>query len=170
MEIKLYNIIIQYMVKIIYKRNKKGEMNILSKRQKDIIKLLERKEEYITIKSISEKFDVSPRTIRNDLDIIESIINRYKINIDRRPKIGIKLILEPGQRIKFSEIENYTIYSSEERIVVIVLTLIIKGKVTIEKLAEGLNISKNTLVQDLKSVVNMLNKYGIQVLKNLIIE
>ena len=116
-------------------------MNILSKRQKDIIKLLERKEEYITIKGISEKFDVSPRTIRNDLDIIESIINRYKINIDRRPKIGIKLILEPGQRIKFSEIENYKIYSSEERIVVIVLTLIIKGKVTIEKLAEGLNIS-----------------------------
>ena len=102
--------------------------------------------------------------------LIESIINRYKINIDRRPKIGIKLILEPGQRIKFSEIENYKIYSSEERIVVIVLTLIIKGKVTIEKLAEGLNISKNTLVQDLKSVVNMLNKYGIQVLKNLIIE
>ena len=49
MEIKLYNIIIQYMVKIIYKRNKKGEMNILSKKQKDIIKLLERKEEYITI-------------------------------------------------------------------------------------------------------------------------
>ena len=75
-------------------------MNILSKKQKDIIKLLERKEEYITIKSISEKFDVSPRTIRNDLDIIESIINRYKINIDRIPKIGIKLILEPGQRIK----------------------------------------------------------------------
>ena len=75
MEIKLYNIIIQYVVKIIYKRNKKGEMNILSKRQKDIIKLLERKEEYITIKGISEKFDVSPCTIRNDLDIIESIIN-----------------------------------------------------------------------------------------------
>lgn len=140
-------------------------MSVLSKRQKDIIKLLEEKDEYITIKNISEKFDVSPRTIRNDLDIIEGIISNYKINIDRRPRVGIKLILKPGQRIKFSEIEDYKIYSSEERIVVIVLTLIIKGKVTIEALAKELGISKNTLVQDLKSVVNMLNEYDIQVLK-----
>ncbi|AYE34976.1 BglG family transcription antiterminator [Clostridium septicum] len=141
-------------------------MSTLNKRQKEILILLEKKEEYMTLNEISKFFDVSSRTIRNDLDSIEYILKKYEVQLDRKPRLGVKLILKDGQYInEIITSSEINIYSSEDRILIIILVLLIKGKATIEELANEIGVSKNTLVQDLKEVINVLACYEIEVYK-----
>lgn len=141
-------------------------MITLNKRQKDIINFLELKDEYVTIDCIAKFFEVSSRTIRNDLDSIEKLMNESNIVLERKPRVGIKLFLKNGQDIQdVINDQNYKIYSSEDRITIIALLLIIKGKATIEELAREVNVSKNTLVQDFKLVVIKFKEYYIKVSK-----
>lgn len=141
-------------------------MVTLNKRQKEIVNFLGQKQEYITLNNISKYFDVSPRTIRNDLDSIEEMLKKNNIVLERRPKVGIRLVLKDDQYVEdlFKNCES-NIYTSEDRVTLIILILILKNKVTIEELADELLVSKNTLVQDFKQVDIKLKEYNINVLK-----
>ena len=44
---------------------------MLTTRQIELLKYLEKREEYTTTKELAEEFSISSRTIRNDLDAIE---------------------------------------------------------------------------------------------------
>ncbi|MGB5824802.1 MAG: BglG family transcription antiterminator [Proteocatella sp.] len=141
-------------------------MVTLNNRQKQILNLLEKKADYITISYISEFFDVSPRTVRNDLDNIEELLKKHDSRIERKPRAGIKLILKRGKYVQnFLNENDLSNYSSEERVLIIILLVVIKGKATIEELAQDIQVSKNTLVQDFKLVVDKLSQYDISVSK-----
>lgn len=143
-------------------------MVTLNKRQKDILNFLELKDEYITIKYIADLFDVSSRTVRNDLNTIEELIKQSNITLEKKPSVGIRLNLKNNQSIKtIIEDNKVKVYSPEERVVISILMLIIKGKVTIEELSNDTFVSKNTLVQDFKQVVSKLKEYDIEVSKKI---
>ncbi|WP_024614896.1 BglG family transcription antiterminator [Clostridium sp. Ade.TY] len=141
-------------------------MITLNKRQKDILKFLELKKTYTKLDEIAKNFDVSPRTVRNDLSAIEELLVNSEVTLERKPRLGIRLILNEDQYVeKLIEKIDYNVYSSDERITIIILLLIIKGRVTIEELANDVGVSKNTLVQDFRQVVDKLKEYDINVLK-----
>ncbi len=141
-------------------------MITLNKRQKDILKFLELKKTYTKLDEIAKNFDVSPRTVRNDLSAIEELLVDSEVTLERKPRLGIRLILNEDQYVeKLIEKIDYNVYSSDERITIIILLLIIKGRVTIEELANDVGVSKNTLVQDFRQVVDKLKEYDINVLK-----
>ena len=64
---------------------------MLSNRQISIIKYLTKKDDYVTIQQIAVEFDVSPRTIRNDLDDIQYYLSAEPIVLERKPRVGIRL-------------------------------------------------------------------------------
>lgn len=141
-------------------------MVTLNNRQTQILNLLEQKADYITISYISDFFAVSSRTVRTDLDHIEELLKMYDSFIERKPRAGIKLILKRGQYVQsFVNEHELNTYSSEERIDTIILLMVVKGKVTIEELAQDIQVSKNTLSQDFKLVVEKLSQYDISVSK-----
>lgn len=137
-------------------------MITLSKRQSNILKFLGNKDGYITINKISEQFKCSPRTIRNDLDVLEEFLKESNGSLEKKPRVGIKLILKKGllveELMKKSEID---IYSNNNRVDMLILILILKGKLTIEKLSNEIGVSKNTLVNDLKDVEKKLKNYKV---------
>ena len=53
-------------------------MAVLNKRQINIIDFLHNSSQWTTIENISKVFDVSPRTVRNDLDCINSLLKERK--------------------------------------------------------------------------------------------
>ncbi len=57
------------------------------------------------------------------------------------------------------------VYSKEERGTMIIVLLSVYGKITIEVAAEKLEVSKNTIVQDLKEVEEILQYYGIRLIR-----
>ena len=63
----------------------------ITKRQKDIIQYLLDSNGFVTVKNLSERFNVSQRTFRYELDTIEYFLKSYEIEIERKPHYGIKL-------------------------------------------------------------------------------
>ena len=146
-------------------------MIVLNKRQINIIDFLKNSSEWITIENIAKVFDVSVRTIRNDLDCINTLLKDCDAKLERKPKVGVKLIIKKGESIDCI-LKGYKnkLYSPEERALMIALILMIKGNATIEELSEYIEVSKNTLVNDLKLSEAKLKEFDISISKNLIME
>ena len=53
--------------------------------------LIDRNEE-VTIKELSEKIDVSPRTIHRDLNTIEKLLRAYNLELVRKTGVGIQIV------------------------------------------------------------------------------
>lgn len=136
----------------------------LNKRQIQLSYLLEKKDDYITIDTVSKIFGVSERTIRYDLDSVEKALKKYNITLDRKPRFGVKLNINDSTTIQdiMKEYE-FKVYSSDERINIITLILLIEGKTTIEKIADRLGVSKNTIIQDFKSVKDNFKNSNIKI-------
>lgn len=141
-------------------------MIVLNKRQINIIDFLQNSSEWTTIENIAKVFDVSVRTIRNDLDCIKTLLKDCDAKLERKPKVGVKLIIKKGNSIDHI-LKGYKnkLYSPEERALMIALILMIKGNATIEELSEYIEVSKNTLVNDLKLAEVKLKEFDISISK-----
>lgn len=141
-------------------------MAVLNKRQINIIDFLHNSSQWTTIENISKVFDVSPRTVRNDLDCINSLLKEHDSKLERKPKVGVKLIIKQGVSINHI-LKGYKnkLYSPDERAIMIALILMIKGNATIEELSDYMQVSKNTLVNDLKLTEIKLKEFNISISK-----
>ncbi|WP_195986689.1 BglG family transcription antiterminator [Clostridium sp. D53t1_180928_C8] len=141
-------------------------MIILNKRQIEITNFLENKLEWITIENIAKTFDVSERTIRNDLDSIGAFLQENNIELERKPRLGVKINLKRNQSINHI-LKGCTnkLYTADDRVIMIAIILLVRNSTTIEKLSEYIQVSKNTLVNDLKVSEEILNKLNIEVSK-----
>ena len=63
----------------------------LTKRQREIVRFLVLRNDYITLDKLAEHFEVSKRTIQNDLVYIADLCRANNINLSRKPSFGIKL-------------------------------------------------------------------------------
>lgn len=143
-------------------------MNSLTKRQRDILALLVKEEELITIKKIAAAFLVAERTIRYDLEWIEHWLIQKNIKLVKTPRCGIKLdFLESGltEEAILNEINRFDqrVLSVTERQFFILLYLFTQPKeITMRQIAEYLNVSKNTIVTDIETVDNRLALDGLK--------
>lgn len=139
---------------------------MLSNRQIQFIKYLEKTEGYITIKKLASIFDVSERTVRNDLDAIERFLQNKSIHLERIPRVGIRLKNKTEINMDAILQEKDVFFDSKEnRICQIIVLLILKENVTFEYLEKELKVAKNTIVADFKIVQDVLKNNGISLIK-----
>ena len=128
-------------------------MITLTKRQKDIMGYLLTNKSYSTIKNMASIFEVSERTIRYDLDVIEAWLRERNVGLIRKPRLGISIELEDSNVNKIldelTNIENID-YSMDERQYYLKLNLFLAPNyITLEELSKIVKVSKNTVVSDL---------------------
>lgn len=119
--------------------------------------------EEITLKEISEKFSISQRNIRYEIEKINEYLlkNNYKnIEIEKgvlKSSIWTKIIelLEEGG--------SYAL-SSDERKYSLILKTLLEGEINQKKLAEELDVSLTTIKSHLKEVKIFLESYNIQLM------
>jgi len=137
----------------------------------------------VKISDLAEQFQVSPRTIRYDLDRIDDFLMDNKLpQLMRKPNCGVEFpgpseLKEKALSLLVS-IDTYNyVLSPEERQKVILSELFqAKDYMTIEHLAEMLCVSRGSVINDLKKVKGWLKdqnlelesspRYGIKVLGN----
>jgi transcriptional antiterminator/mannitol/fructose-specific phosphotransferase system IIA component (Ntr-type) len=143
-------------------------MNLLTKRQRDILALLVKEQEFVTVKKIAAAFAVAERTIRYDLEWIENGLKEKNIKLVKKPQFGVKIdFLESGIRRESILSELNQIYqrvlSVAERQFFILLYLLMEHKeITMQQIADYLNVSKNTIVADIEAVDNLLGTSGLK--------
>ncbi|WP_195963812.1 BglG family transcription antiterminator, partial [Clostridium cuniculi] len=82
------------------------------------------------------------------------------------PRLGVKINLKRNQNINniLKECTN-KLYTADDRVIMIAIILIIRSSTTIEKLSEYIQVSKNTLVNDLKASEEILKSLDVEVSK-----
>lgn len=121
------------------------------KREIQIIKMLIEKESYITIDELSYHFDVSTRTIRNDIEKIERFLHQYNVLIQKDRKKGVAIFVEEEEARKIEKIlSKLEPYSKNQRLKS-VMKEIIKGATTINQLIEITECSRTTIQNDLRN-------------------
>lgn len=134
-------------------------------------KYLEQEQESFSIHVLAKEFDVSAKTIRNDIKEINVFLKTHKLP---------KLIISDKHHILRDENMNVTKFqkalealdfysyhvSSEERALYIVTTLLHhNGKfITMQTLADALGVTRITIINDFDFVKQQLNDYDIELI------
>lgn len=126
--------------------------NILNKRQIDIIRDLENSAQYISAKSLSESYEVSLRTIRNDINEITEFLSDYDCVFEKIPHVGMRI--QSSENIykglsRNSRLHSFYAFSEKIRSQTIDLVFLANDGqyVTLSYLMDLFEVSKNTLVR-----------------------
>ena len=85
---------------------------MLNDRQLNIVNDLEQTDQLITANSLAEKYHVSLRTIRNDIEEIDYSTKKYDMEFLRVPKVGMKIIAKESIYQKLLSDSSISSFSS----------------------------------------------------------
>ncbi|MFP3156243.1 PTS sugar transporter subunit IIA [Lachnospiraceae bacterium ZAX-1] len=139
----------------------------MNKRAGDIFSLMMDAEKPLSVSEIAKTFDVSERTIRNDLVAIEYLLESkgmsdifcisngiVSLRVDRNGLLS---------QLKDINIYTYRLAKNERRILIVIEILFAPSYVTIKNLMGVVDVSKGTLLSDLVSVREFLGSRQLHV-------
>lgn len=116
----------------------------------------------MTIAEIASLYNVSERSIQYDLEFIETYKTQLNIEVMRNKSLGVK-VTQLNKVSSDSNLEMDIHYSKNERKVHIILRLFESSKpISSQMLANLLNVSRRTVVEDLKSVQLWLEDHELR--------
>lgn len=138
-------------------------------REKEILKKLIKSDSPLVIKELARQLEVSPRTIRYDLDKIESWLNENGLKLQRKQGVGIYLKDSAKDELKNildMEIDYKRAYTPEERQQLILKELLERDEpVIIKEFEINLDVSEGTIINDLNKVENWLQQRNLELLR-----
>lgn len=123
-----------------------------------------------TISNLAEQFNVSQRTIRNDLNSINdfliinelspiSLINNGRIEKKDDIKVAYELISD-------KDLYTYKLSKEERKIMIAILLIESSEYITLSKIADTLYVSRATIINDLNNVKEYLKSGNLTVLSH----
>lgn len=141
----------------------------INARCQKIVNLLLMGEDYISLKEIAEETGVSKRSIYYDLCKINEWLDYYEID-EIEVIRGKGILISNSNKKKIAAIvenesgEESYIFSPTERAKIIycyIMIMHLSHPVYIDQIAEYCQVSRNTIFNDLKVVVNQLQEYNL---------
>lgn len=149
--------------KVLSLKQERGDQLYLNERCVSIIKIL-LENGNINIIDLAEKFEISGRSIRYDIDNINFIFTAENIKLLKKDKNGI-FTLETNDKKKIERIiQTYSVLSSEERIVYLMVKLLTENIINLTLEAKNLEVSRSTLKIDYNILKNYLENADIKII------
>ena len=142
----------------------------IKQREAALLRYLMTNKKPVSLPELSERYNVSERTIRYDIDDLNYFLKELSAHIEIK-KRDVLLILDADQeKLVKEKLESLGIYevcfSEQEKINYIILRLLTASRpVTIKNLAEELGVSRGSLNSAMKEVYTWLDGQKIQVIK-----
>ncbi|MDZ5000472.1 HTH domain-containing protein, partial [Clostridium perfringens] len=134
----------------------------------NIVNLLLQSDNYITIDTISKELDVSNKTIRNDLKLVEEWLKENDLKLIKKTGVGVTI---EGERVSKLHILNLVEsknkklvdFSPEARKLYLAMRLITSTEnCRVYELANDLYVSRATIHKDLLSLSPILDNHKIK--------
>lgn len=132
-----------------------------NERKQEIFKLLKSTTSAapLTVSQLAQLLSVSERTVRYDLKNLEEELKKDGWSLCSQARCGIWI--EKSEKLDGDNRKNY-VYTPKERRNRIVIALLTQQLSSIDKLAEYLDVSRGTLLSDLKLVQEFLQGRGLK--------
>ncbi|WP_044565228.1 BglG family transcription antiterminator [Anaerococcus provencensis] len=131
----------------------------MNDRQKKIIEYLKNNTENISTKDISEKFDVSRRTVFSDLNTIELFLKSTVYELIRNDGKGLSII--KSNKSPTNSFDTNVIFNNDRRLQILKNVIFCEEAYNIDSFADMLYISTSTLINDI-GVINEVYLNGEQ--------
>ncbi|MDD4369812.1 MAG: PTS sugar transporter subunit IIA [Anaerostipes sp.] len=142
----------------------------MNQRSTEIVQLLSKEKDEITISGFAEYFQVSQKTIRNDLKEINSILNenkRDKVIINSGGKINIPENFEEAMPILLEgDFYQYKLSREEREQVASAMIVNSIDYITLATIADHLFVSRATVINDLKAIKAFIRKGNLEVVSH----
>jgi mannitol operon transcriptional antiterminator len=142
----------------------------LDSRGAQILVKIRDSEKPVTIKQLSDAFQISERTVRYDLNKIDTFLSDCQLpQLIRKPNSGIHILLDQTEMSllnrKLVRIGTYyyTLSPEERRHYILMELIASKDYITIQSLAEKLSVSRSTVISDLKELRAWAKNYPFQI-------
>ena len=122
----------------------------------------------ILINELAEKYGVSVRTIRNDINTINLFLEKNSfaiIDMDRYGFCSVELS-KMKDLLKQNDFYNYKLSKEERRSMISMILVLAPSFVTLGAVADKLCVSRATVVNDMEDVKRHLEKYKITVISH----
>ncbi|WP_459840985.1 BglG family transcription antiterminator [Halanaerocella petrolearia] len=141
-------------------------LGLANERSINILSILLEKRDPVVTKELAEEFNVSNRTIRNDLNKLENWLEDREINLVKKPRVGVWLEIGDNRRIELKQkveklIEYNNPLSPLQRQKFILKRLLKDRRYTMKSLADELYVSRTTIYNDLEEVEKWLSEYNL---------
>ncbi|OYD09865.1 BglG family transcription antiterminator [Paludifilum halophilum] len=141
----------------------------VSSRERNIIRLLIKEEEALTVQQIADHLRVSPRTVHRDLKGLDQVLARFGLKLNRQAGIGVSIEGEMADkqalwsavsRLSFSE------YTPEERKAYLLSSLLESSEpLKLTSLARELKVTPATVSQDLSLLEGWLDSFDLRMIR-----
>ncbi len=128
----------------------------MNKRARGVLnQLIEKYEcgQSLTIKNLTEIFNVSSRTIRYDIDGINDFLREHNLNPISFGKKGLVItaddIVDAKELLQEEGFYSFKLSKEERKIFAVVLLLCADDYITLAEIADNLFVSRSTVIQDL---------------------
>ncbi|AOT72098.1 BglG family transcription antiterminator [Geosporobacter ferrireducens] len=127
---------------------------MISSRQKKILEQLVQYQDFITVEQLAKQYNLSHRTIRHDILMLESSLKRREITFTRHRKYGLKIDLDSCQWQQLQDFlyQKAEYLSPQNRSKEIAKVLLEKSETKFDELLEIFKISNKTLTGDLNEL------------------
>lgn len=143
---------------------KEGE-RMLNDRQKEIILALEHSPTPLTALSLADRFHVSLRTMRNDINEIAAFVEAHQASLVRKPHVGMYIESSYSLSIYFDnqyQNDNFGNLESKDRMFLLLMQFVMHDNpITIQKLQDTFVVSRSTIQQCIKRFNRDFASYGI---------
>ena len=139
----------------------------MNSRQLKIIELLILSKEPITLAELTDRFDIGLRTIQNDISNINFEFKKLGLHpLSNKYGIGLILVKKDKERKELTDLlhlkSRIVVLNNDERMEAIYkIFLFSPGYVTINELADRLDVSRGTILNDLKRLRKELEPFQI---------
>ncbi|MRG84945.1 BglG family transcription antiterminator [Salinibacillus xinjiangensis] len=138
----------------------------LDKRSTAILMQLIHADSYLSIKELTERLNVSRRTIYYDIDKINHWLESQRLDkIEQVRSAGLILTDETKDRIpdKLGEMHawHYEYSASERKAWIAIYIMASEEKLHLESLMEKVRVSRNTTIEDIKALKEDIQKFGL---------
>ena len=147
-------------------------MNLISIDSKLMILIMNLQEkEFLSLEELARNLEVSTRTIRNYIKQINEILDRDVAQIESYKDKGYKLelydklkFLETQQKYLDNKVNFKWLVTPNDRVEYLVRKFLREENTfKTDDLAEELNVSRTTLINDIKKVSNIMKKFNLQI-------
>jgi len=140
---------------------------LLTERQRLILRDLLNEEKNIIARNLAEKYSISLRTVRYDLDNIEYWLKEMGATLVKTPRVGMRVENKKQALVAIKNMNfnaNEVLFSSKDRANIILIRLMLSGKpLTSEKFAEELDVSRSTIISEIKEINEELREHFISI-------
>ena len=134
---------------------------------RDLLMFIIRSGKFITVKDISKAYGISTRTVYNDLNAINQFLMDIKIKpLEKVKGMGVRYLLSRKEETALLKLLNdgdYVYLSSNERKYKVIITLLENDNYfTIDNLADLLQVSRNTAINDVSNARLWIEDFNLR--------